>query len=144
MKKLKLMFVCTGNSCRSQMAEGLLRHLAGDRFEVVSSGTHPMEVSSRAIEAMREIGIDISDQRPKNVQRFKDTDFDYVVTVCDSAKQACPVFTRTKETLHWSVPDPFSAGGSSDERAMVFRRVRNEIEERIENFLESIGSRSRG
>src|SRR6266542_6734438 len=97
----RVLFVCTGNRARSQMAEGLLRHLAGDRFEVNSAGTLPSGMSELTIEAMREIGIDVSGQRSKSVAEFAGQKFDYVITVCDSARQVCPAFPGEGERLHW-------------------------------------------
>ncbi|MCA1605028.1 MAG: arsenate reductase ArsC, partial [Acidobacteria bacterium] len=104
--KQRVLVLCTGNSARSQMAEGLLRHEAGDRFEVFSAGVDPTQVKPEAIEAMREIGIDISGQRSKSVDQFKNQQFDYVITVCDNANQQCPMFPGKAERIHWSIDDP--------------------------------------
>ena len=131
----KVLFLCTGNSCRSQMAEGLLRHLAGDRFEVVSAGTEPTAVNPLAVAAMREIGIDISAQRSKSVKEFLGEPFSYVITVCDNANQRCPIFPGTFKRLHWSLQDPAAAVGSAAERMPVFRRVRDEIAQRVRDFI---------
>jgi len=133
--KTRVLFVCTGNSCRSQMAEGLLRHLAGDRFEAASAGTHPAGLNPGAVEAMKEIGIDISHHRSKNVDEFVGQPLDWVVTVCDSAKESCPVFPGAVSRLHWSFEDPAAAAGSPQERQAVFRRVRDEIAERMGEFI---------
>ncbi len=131
----KVLFLCTGNSCRSQMAEGLLRTLAGDRFDAASAGTRPAGLNPMAVEAMREIGIDISHHRSKDVSEFDGQRFDAVITVCDRAKEACPVFPGAKTMLHWSLEDPAEAQGSPAERMAVFRRVRDEIAGRIRGFL---------
>ena len=135
--KKTVLFLCTGNSCRSQMAEGLLRHLAGDRFEVASAGTHPAGLNPGAVAVMQEIGIDISSHRSKRVDEYMDTRFDYVITVCDRAKETCPVFPAALSQLHWSFEDPAAAQGSAEERRAVFHRVRDEIAERIRRFIQS-------
>ena len=128
----KVLFLCTGNSARSQMAEGYLRHVAGDKYEVLSAGTEPKGLSPLAVEAMNEIGIDISHYRSKDVRDFLGTPIQYVVTVCDRAKEHCPIFPGTFRVLHWSLPDPAEAKGSHDDRIAVFRRVRNVIAQRID------------
>jgi arsenate reductase (thioredoxin) len=130
-----LLFLCTHNSARSQMAEGLLRHLAGDRFEAYSAGTEATHVRPLAIRAMDEIGIDISGQESKTLNRYLGVPFDYVVTVCDEANEACPFFPGAKNRLHWSFEDPAQATGSEEERLGVFRRARDKIRERIEQKL---------
>ncbi len=139
-----MLFLCTHNSARSQMAEGLLRHLAGDRFEVVSAGTEATHVRPQAIEVMGEIGIDISHQESKTLERYLGEPFDYVITVCDDANEACPVFPGAKSRLHWSLEDPASATGTEEERLEVFRSVRDEIRARIEReFVEGKGGEKR-
>ncbi len=135
MAKPKVLFLCTGNSCRSQMAEGLLRHVAGDRFEVVSAGTEPSTVNPLAIAVMREIGIDISGHRSKSVGGFLREHFAYVITVCNSANERCPIFPFAVMRLHWPLDDPAAAQGSEQERLAVFRRVRDEIAERVRAFV---------
>ncbi len=130
--KPKVLFLCTGNSARSQMAEGYLRHAAGDRFEVLSAGIEPKGLNLLAVEAMREIGIDISHQRSKNVSSLLGTTVRYVVTVCDNAAEHCPVFPGALSVLHWSLPDPAAAQGSHEEKLAAFRRVRDAIREKIE------------
>jgi arsenate reductase (thioredoxin) len=130
----KVLILCTGNSARSQMAEGLLRHEAGDRFEVSSAGTKPTEVRPEAIAVMREMGIDISHHRSKSADEFLGQKFDYVITVCDNARESCPVFPGTARYIHWSLEDPATARGSEDERRLVFRRIRDEIAERLKSF----------
>jgi arsenate reductase len=128
----RVLFLCTHNSARSQMAEGMLRNLAEGRFEVHSAGTEATHVRRQAIKVMDEIGIDISGQESKTLARYLGQPFDYVISVCDEANEACPVFPGAKNRLHWSLEDPSRADGSEEERLAVFRRVRDEIRERIE------------
>ena len=129
----RVLFLCTHNSARSQMAEGLLGHLAGDRFEPFSAGTEATRVRPEAIEAMREIGVDISGQRSETLDQYLDEPFDYVVTVCDDANESCPVFPGAKRRLHWSFADPSGAEGA--ERLPAFREARDGIRARIETEL---------
>jgi len=117
------------------MAEGFLRHFAGDRFDVASAGTHPSVLSPDAVEAMREVGIDISHHRSKKVDEFVVRRFDAVITVCDRAKESCPIFPEASALYHWPFDDPAAAKGSPEERKAVFRRVRDEIAERIRKFI---------
>jgi arsenate reductase (thioredoxin) len=140
--KTRVLFLCTHNSARSQMTEGLLRHLARDRFEAYSAGTEATFVRPEAIAAMAELGIDISGQESETLDRYLDEPFDCVVTVCDDPNEACPVFPGAKTRLHWSFRDPSRATGSGDERLEVFRRVRDEIRERIERELVPVGRES--
>jgi arsenate reductase len=135
--KKRVLILCTGNSARSQMAEGLLRHDGGDEFEVVSAGVEPSRVRPQAIEAMRELGIDISGHRSKSVDEFAGQEFDYVITVCDNANERCPVFPGKTQRVHWSFDDPAAAEGSEAERLAVFRRVRDEIRGRLREFAAS-------
>jgi arsenate reductase len=130
-EKKTVLFICTHNSARSQMAEGLLRNFYGDSFVVLSAGTNPSEVHPYAIKAMMEIGIDISNQRSKSAEDFIDRDIDYVVTVCDNAREVCPFFPGGKEYIHKNFDDPGSASGAEDEVMNVFRRVRDEIKDWI-------------
>lgn len=132
MGKRRVLFLCTHNSARSQMAEGLLRYMGGDAFEVVSAGTEKTRVRPLAAEAMAEIGVDISGQESKTLDRFLNQPFDYVVTVCDSANEACPFFPGARERLHWSFPDPSKAEGTEAEQLAAYRGVRDEIQSRIE------------
>ena len=134
-EKKRVLILCTGNSARSQMAEGLLRKMAGDRFEVESAGVDPVRVRPEAIEAMREIGVNISEHRSKSVDEFARQEFDYVVTVCDNAREHCPVFPGKTERIHWSFDDPAKASGDEAARLVVFRRVRDEIENRLREFV---------
>src|SRR5260370_14749302 len=128
--KTRVLVLCTGNSARSQMAEGLLRHDAGDRFEVLSAGTKPTQVRPEAIAVMQELGIDISDHRSKSVDAFAGQNFDHVITVCDSAKASCPVFPGTTQ-IHWSFDDPAAVEGSREHRLAAFRRIRDDLRERL-------------
>jgi arsenate reductase len=135
-KKKRVLFLCTGNSARSQMAEGLLRHQAGDRFQVFSAGTIASFVRPQGIEVMREIGIDISQHRSKSLDEFLNDPFDYVITVCDHANQRCPVFPGAAKRIHWSIDDPVGFGSQSEaEELNAFRRARQELQQRILRFL---------
>lgn len=134
-EKTRVLFLCTGNSARSQMAEGLLRNLAGDRFEVFSAGTIASFVRPQAIAVMNEIGIDISGHRSKSAAEFLDDEFDRVITVCDHANQRCPVFSGPAKRLHWSIDDPVISG-SENEQLAAFRRARDELYQRINKFIE--------
>ena len=133
--KQRILFICTHNSARSQIAEGLLRHLGGDRFEAYSAGTEATRVRPLAIEVMRELDIDISGQQSKTLDRYIGDPFDKVITVCDTAAEACPIFPGAREQLHWSFPDPSQATGSPEEQRAVYRAVRNAIRARLEHEL---------
>ena len=132
--KKRVLILCTGNSARSQMAEGLLRHIAHDRFEVFSAGVEPTSVRPQAVDAMREIGIDIAGHQSKSVDQFAGQEFDYVITVCDNALEQCPLFPGRTKRIHWSFDDPAKAEGSNNEVMEVYRRVRDEIESRLREF----------
>jgi arsenate reductase len=132
--KQRVLILCTGNSARSQMAEGLLRHDAGDRFTVESAGTKPSVVRPEAIAVMKEVGIDITSHRSKHVDEFAGQDFDYVLTVCDNAKESCPVFFGKATRLHHSFKDPAAVEGSDDTRLGEFRRVRDELRSYLRGF----------
>jgi arsenate reductase len=132
----RVLILCTGNSARSQMAEGLLRHLAGARFEVASAGVSPSHVRPEAIKVMQEIGIDISGHHSKSVDEFVGQEFDYVITVCDNANEQCPIFPGKTQRLHWSFDDPAAAQGEEETRLRVFRRVRDEIRQRLQLFVD--------
>ena len=135
MPKMRILFVCTGNRARSQMAEGLLRHLAGDRFHTYSAGTDPKGLSALAVDVMREIGIDIHGHRSKSVKKFAGQRFDYVITVCDNARERCPVFPGGTR-IHWSVEDP-AAGEARGEPALdAFRGARDELRTRVQELLD--------
>jgi arsenate reductase len=133
--KKRVLILCTGNSARSQMAEGLLRRDGGDAFEVVSAGVEPGHVRPQAVEVMREAGIDISGHRSKSVDEFLGREFDYVITVCDNANQNCPVFPGRTQRIHWSFDDPAAAEGDEAAKLAVFRRVRDEIRHRLRSFI---------
>ena len=131
---MRVLILCTGNSARSQMAEGLLRHDAGDAYEVFSAGTKPTRVRPEAITVMREVGIDISGHRSKSVDEFAGQDFDYVITVCDNAKESCPIFPAKTKRIHWSIEDPAAVQGSAEETLTAFRRARDELRARLQAF----------
>ena len=133
--KQRVLFLCTHNSARSQMAEGLLRARDGERFEAFSAGTEATHVRPLAIRAMAELGIDISGQQSKTLDRYLNEQFDAVVTVCDQANEACPVFFGARQRLHWSFPDPSTAEGTEEQQLEVYRQVRDAIRERIEREL---------
>ena len=133
--KQRILFLCTHNSARSQMAEGLLRYLGGDRFEVFSAGTEATHVRPLAIKAMAELGIDISQQQSKTLERYLNEPFDDVITVCDTAAEACPIFPSAAHRRHWSLQDPSQATGSEAEQLAVYRHVRDEIQARIQDEL---------
>jgi arsenate reductase len=135
MTKRRVLFLCTHNSARSQMAEGFLRHLAGDRFEVESGGTEETQVNPLAVRVMGEVGVDLSGHRSKTLDRFLDQPWDQVITVCDHANERCPVFPRGAARLHWSFEDPSRATGTEEERLAIFRRIRDEIGTRIKGWL---------
>lgn len=133
--KTKVLFLCTGNSCRSQMAEGFLRANGGEQFEAHSAGTRPSAVNPLAVEVMREAGIDISRQRSKNVTDYLGQYFPIVVTVCDNAKEHCPIFPGPCLREHWPFEDPAEASGTREQKLAVFRKVRDEIGARIQKFV---------
>jgi arsenate reductase len=134
MRKKRVLILCTGNSARSQMAEGILRRDAGDRFEVYSAGTRPSRVRPEAIAVMKEIGIDLTTHRSKHVDEFRDQEFDYVLTVCDNARETCPVFPGRAVRLHRGFEDPPALDASEEERLALFRRVRDQIRDYLQTF----------
>jgi arsenate reductase len=133
----RILVLCTGNSARSQMGEGLFRHEGKGAYEVESAGTKPSHVRPEAIAVMKEIGIDISDHRSKSVNEFDGQPFNFVVTVCDNARDNCPIFPATTERLHWSFEDPATVQGTEEERLAAFRRIRELIHARVKNFFGS-------
>jgi arsenate reductase len=135
MQKTRILVLCTGNSARSQMGEGLFRDEGGGGYEVSSAGTKPSQVRPEAIAVMREIGIDISGNRSKSVDEFAGQAFDFVVTVCDSARDNCPVFPGATKRIHWSLEDPAAVEGPEDERLAAFRRIRDQLRERVKAFV---------
>jgi arsenate reductase len=132
----RVLILCTHNSSRSQMAEGLLRSLAGDRFEVESAGTEATRVHPLAIRAMHERGVDLGGHTSKTLDRFLGQPWDYVITVCDSANERCPLFPGRAARRHWSFEDPSAATGTEDERLATFRRIRDEIDARLRRWLD--------
>jgi arsenate reductase len=134
-RKKRVLFLCTHNSSRSQMAEGFLRHHGGKRFEVFSAGIIPSRVHPMAVEVMEERRIDITGHRSKSVDEFLGQSFNYIVTTCDDARNGCPVFPGSGKRLHWGLEDPAAAEGSKRERLKVFRRVRDDLEELIRSHL---------
>ena len=135
MPKARVLFLCTHNSARSQMAEALLRDAAGDRFEAYSAGTEATAVRPLAIKAMNELGIDISKQTSKTLDPYVGQRFDYVITVCDDANESCPIFPNAAHRVHWSLPDPSKATGTDEQQLAVYRTVRDDLRGRIEAEL---------
>ena len=135
MTKERVLIVCTGNSARSQIAEGLIRHEAGERFEVFSAGTQPTQVRAEAIQVMRELDIDISAHRSKPLTEFQGQEFDFVITVCDKAREECPVFSGVPERLHWPFEDPAAFTEIGEARLQAFRKLRDKIHARVMVFL---------
>ncbi|MBN1341799.1 MAG: arsenate reductase ArsC [Phycisphaerae bacterium] len=135
--KKRVLILCTGNSCRSQMTEAIWRQVAGDEWDSFSAGSNPAGyVHPLAVSVMKEVGIDLTSARSKHVEEFTDQPFDLVVTVCDGAKEACPVFPGAKQQKHWPFQDPAGAEGTEEEKLGLFRRVRDQIRERIAAYLE--------
>lgn len=138
-EKPGVLILCTGNSARSQMAEGLLKHICGNRFEIHSAGTRPIDVSPEAVEALAEIGIDISSNRSKSVDSFAGREFDYVLTVCDNARENCPYFPARTKLVHHAFEDPWLAPGGYEQRLAAFRRVRDRIDAYLrEDFVKNV------
>lgn len=136
-KKKKVLFICTGNACRSQIAHGLLQDMAGNRFEVFSAGSHPSRVHPMSIVVMEEVGVDISHHTSDYVDDYLDEGIDIAITVCDNANQACPMFPGEVERIHWSIDDPFKGWNFDTSQMDSFRETRREINERLETFLET-------
>lgn len=135
MDRQRVLFVCTHNSARSQMAEGLLRYRGGDRFEVYSAGTEATSIRPEAIVAMAELGVDIAAHRSETIDRYLGEPWDWVITVCDQARESCPFVPGARRTLHWSVDDPSAVGGDRDARSAAFRVARDDLAERVDTFL---------
>ena len=133
---MRVLILCTGNSARSQMAEGLLRHDAGNVYDVCSAGTKPTHVRPEAVAVMQEAGIDISSHYSKSVDEFAGQNFDYVITVCDNAKGNCPIFPAKTQRIHWSVEDPAAVQGSEKDRLAAFRLARDELRARLKAFAQ--------
>jgi len=136
--KKKVLFLCTANSCRSQMAEGIANHFLGDRLDTVSAGTEASSVNPRAIEVLREIGVDISEHRSKNVDEFSGQDFDFVITLCGDANEKCPLFFGGVERTHLGFSDPAKAEGTEEEVMAEFRKVRDDIRARLLDYFQSV------
>jgi len=133
----KVLILCTGNSCRSQMAEGWLRYFAGDMVQVYSAGTHPEGVNPLAIHAMKTAGVDVSHHTSNNIDDYMDINFDFVITVCDNAKERCPYFPTTAKKQHHSLEDPANATGTDVEQLLVYRQVRDQIKDYMKEFAEN-------
>ena len=136
-KKKKVLFICTGNACRSQIAHGLLRDMAGDRFEVFSAGSHPSRVHPMSVAVMEEVGVDISHHTSDFVDDYLDKGIDIAITVCDNANQSCPTFPGNAERIHWSIDDPFKGWNFDTSQMDSFRETRREIKEKLKTFLEN-------
>jgi len=134
--RIRVLFLCTHNSARSQMAEGILRQFGGERFEVYSAGTEPSQVNPLAIRVMQEAGIDISEQSSKSLSEFVGRHFDYVITVCDQANETCPVFPGDPQRIHWSFPDPSAVEGSDEARYQAFERTARELTIRLRTWIQ--------
>ena len=133
--RTKVIFICTGNSCRSQMAEGLLRYMAGDRFEVFSAGSHPSHLHPASIIVMAELEIDISNHSADSIDEYLDKDIDIVISVCDNARQVCPVFPGDVQQIHWSIDDPFHGWGAKPSDLIPYRETRDILKDQIESFI---------
>ena len=136
-KKEKIIFICTGNACRSQIAEGVMRKLAGDKFDVFSAGSHPSLVHPMSIKVMKEIGIDITAHTSDPISKFLSKNINIVVTVCDNADKVCPVFPGKVERIHWSITDPFKGWNSHPDDLVNFRKTREDLTARIKNLIKS-------
>ncbi|MFW6131792.1 MAG: arsenate reductase ArsC [Candidatus Aminicenantaceae bacterium] len=136
--KKKILFVCTHNTARSQMAEGLMNSLYGNEYEAASAGTEPTTINPYAVQVMSEIGIDISNHRSKSIYEFTEQKFDYVITVCDHAKETCPFFPGGMKRLHFSFEDPASFKGNKADTLSFFRRIRDEIKLRLETLIKEL------
>jgi len=133
--RTKVIFICTGNSCRSQMAEGLLRYMAGDHFEVFSAGSHPSHLHPASIIVMAELGIDISNHSADSIDEYLDKDIDIVISVCDNARQVCPVFPGDVQQIHWSIDDPFHGWGAEPSDLIPYREIREILKDHLESFI---------
>ena len=136
-KKEKIIFICTGNACRSQIAEVVIRKLAADKFDVFSAGSHPSLVHPMSIKVMKEIGIDITSHTSDPISKFLSKNINIVVTVCDNANKVCPVFPGKVERIHWSIKDPFKGWNSHPDDLVNFRKTREDLTARIKNLIKS-------
>ena len=134
-KKQKIIFICNGNACRSQIAEGIMRNLAGDKFDVYSAGSHPTKVHPMSIKVMQEVGIDIYSQTSEPISLYLNEIMDIVVTVCNDASKACPIFPGNVERIHWSIEDPFKGWDLDSDDLLNFRKTREDLTKRIKNLL---------
>jgi arsenate reductase len=137
-ERARVLILCTGNSARSQMAEAALRHFGGNSFDVASAGVSPSQIRPEAVQVMEEIGIPVINQYSKSVDVFSGERFDYIITVCDNAKESCPVFPGNATRIHWSFDDPAAVEGTAAEKLEAFRRVRDEVVERIVAFSQAL------
>ena len=146
MTRIRVLFLCTGNSARSIVGATLLQQLGGDAFEVCSAGTHPKGVNPYTVRVLESLGIDVSGERSKDVSEFAGQSFDYVITVCDSAAEACPVFPGAPQRIHWSFPDPAAVEGTDDEKLRAFQCTAREMKTRLSTFIpvaqRSVGPRA--
>ena len=133
--KQKVIFICTENSCRSQMGEGLLRNMAGDKYDVFSAGLKPGFINPNAIKVMNELGVDISKHTSDDVTKYVGDEFDYIITVCDNANESCPIFPGKGKRIHWSFKDPADAVGNEEEVLDEFRKVRDQIKSTLKQFI---------
>jgi len=144
MDKKKVIFICTGNACRSQMAEGLLRHMAGDKFEVYSAGSHPSRLHPASVAVMAEWNIDITHHTSEPINDYLETGIDIVITVCDNAKQICPTFPGNVKRIHWGLDDPYHGWGAKPEDLLPYREIRDELKDRIKVFLTEQNKKVKG
>jgi arsenate reductase len=144
MDKKKVIFICTGNACRSQMAEGLLRHMAGDKFEVYSAGSHPSRLHPASVAVMAEWGIDIARHTAEPIDDYLETGIDIVITVCDNAQQICPTFPGNVKRIHWGLDDPYHGWGAEPEDLLPYREIRDELKDRIKVFLTEQNKKVKG
>ena len=135
MDKKKVIFICTGNACRSQMAEGLLRHMAGDNFEIYSAGSHPSHLHPASVAVMAEWGIDIAHQTSEPIDDYLNAGIDIAITVCDNAQKSCPTFPENVKLIHWGLNDPYHGWGLEPQDLPPYRKTRNELKKKIEGFL---------
>ena len=144
MDKKKVIFICTGNACRSQMAEGLLRHMAGDKFEVYSAGSHPSRLHPASVAVMAEWNIDITRHSSEPIDDYLETGIDIVITVCDNAQQICPTFPGNVKRIHWGLDDPYHGWGAEPEDLLPYREIRDELKDRIKVFLTEQNKKVKG
>jgi len=144
MNKKKVIFICTGNACRSQMAEGLLRHMAGDKFEVYSAGSHPSRLHPASVAVMAEWNIDITHHTSEPINVYLETGIDIVITVCDNAQQICPTFPGNVKRIHWGLDDPYHGWGAKPEDLLPYREIRDELKDRIKVFLTEQNKKVKG